>query len=426
MARLKVLVILINLVLLRLVVATELAAPSIETSSTSEAASTKLEHLRSVIEEAQMAHEHQQQAPSSGSASVFDHISSLDYSPVASHHLSDELTATGKKNNALLSSSDDNKLQQIEDKQQQHEKQTRPVRSQKRRSRAKLATTHPSAGSQLNSIASLVFNVLGQLEKVDVKRVLADLSQLGSAPPPQARTPPPPASPIKASSGLTSSNISAAEQQQRDGKLNVSALTAEGANLLGITKQLVKLARNQVLGDDQWGSGQQHYYASSFPGGYQTGLPASSASWLTSAPASMLSAASHALHDSLDFGSHHSHHQASLKSDWFWWAAPAVIVVGAGVIVVPLIAAWLVSQAMSQNAFTLTAGRRRRRRSTASLAGDGPDPFRPVDLFKLLDLHQLLDDAPELLVEKLSKFYSALDSIGARLAEPQPDAPVKP
>lgn len=268
------------------------------------------------------------------------------------------------------------------------------VKSSRRRSKSKSLV---SRRQQQQPIAILIANLLNQLERADFRRVLSDLvASSSSAPLDHAEQ-------RSASSGKVYANKSAdvklasapASQQQRDGKLNVSALSAESGNLLSITKQLVKLARNQVLGNE-FG----HYFA---------GSP----SWSSPLMPSMLSAASYALHDSLDFGGHST--GASLKNEWFWWVAPAVIVIGTGVIVLPLIAAWLVSQAMSQNTFTVSAGRRRRRRSAPVASGDHK---HHLDLFKLLNIHRLLDDAPELLVEQLSRLHDALDHVGAQFLKP--------
>lgn len=64
---------------------------------------------------------------------------------------------------------------------------------------------------------------------------------------------------------------------------------------------------------------------------------AGSGSWMMSP---MLSAASHLFHDTSDpfVGA-----TALAKSDWFWAVVPAVIAIEAGVIVVPLIAASIIS-----------------------------------------------------------------------------------
>jgi len=224
------------------------------------------------------------------------------------------------------------------------------------------------------NFGQLLLNLLGQLEKVDVRGLISSsLQQVGSS---QARS----------SSGQPALRRSAANSNGTSPRerVNASSISAEAGNLLSVTQQLVKLARSQVLGGDF-------------------------SSWLSPMTMpSMLSAASHMMHDSNDFTS------ASLKSDWFWVVAPAVIVIGAGVIVVPLIAAWLVSHMMNQNTFTVSAGRRRRRRHAGQLSRQTSSAASHQDLFKLLDIHRLLDD-PELLVDKLGRFHKALESVGSQL-----------
>lgn len=276
------------------------------------------------------------------------------------------------------------------------------------------------APSGTQTFANLMLNLIGQLEKVDVKRLVADAmrpsistrqsppasslsrhlqpagaaqSTTGSARAPTSATggatsSPPVNSTSSFSSASSSSSASNGKTRER---VNASAIAADSGNLLSITSQLVKLARTNLMGAEFGGP----------PG----------SAWLSApmlAMPSMLAAASHMLHDSgSDFTG------ASVKSDWIWMVAPAVIVIGAGVIIVPLIAAWLVSHAMAQNSFTVTAGRRRKRQAADGHLGD-----LGADLYRMLDLHKLADVAPELLVEKLSRFHLALERVAQSLAAP--------
>lgn len=275
------------------------------------------------------------------------------------------------------------------------------------------------------NFSHLLLNLLEQLEKVDVKKIISDsLSQSKLSATKGASNKSFPVYRDSSTKQLSNSTIATAnknsnsnsngnklnntiEPDHPDGRaregFNASVLGGDTGNLLSITKQLVKLARNQMVGGE---------YGSTYP---------SSSSWFSPlVMPSMLSAASHMLHDSnADFTA------ASLKSDWFWVVVPAVIVIGAGVIVVPLIAAWLVSNMMNQNTFTVSAGRRRRRRKRdVSFSNQFNQEFPNQthssiheDLFKMLDIHRLLDDAPQLLVDKLSRFYTALDSVGSTLGD---------
>lgn len=272
----------------------------------------------------------------------------------------------------------------------------------------------------LANFSSMLLNLLAQLEKVDVKKMISDsFSSQQQQPKSSTREESSKLSQIyvddsikqanstKKISNKSKLNNTILDHQQLNGEgggkaregVNVSALGGDTGNLLSITKQLVKLARSQMVGSE---------YGSTYPG---------SSSWFSSplVMPSMLSAASHMFHDSTnDFTA------ASLKSDWFWVVVPAVIVIGAGVIVVPLIAAWLVSHFMNQNTFTVSAGRRRRRRKRGAVDQFEAFPNQSYpdiheDLFKMLNLHRLLDDAPQLLVDKLSRFYKALDSVGSTL-----------
>lgn len=310
----------------------------------------------------------------SSSASLFDNINSLDFSP--SSQLNTTHVDFSTQDHGYLSKNDTNRAGKSH--------QPAAIKKQNLRKKAK----------SNNSMAHLVLNLLGQLEKVDMKRLISDsLAQFAASPGRQSAS-----EPVKgrnsstdkhqANNGNSTSKQSA--PHNRDQRLNVSAVTADTGNLLSITEQLVKLARSSMIGGDYAYGGVSPYSASS---------------WSMSpvmAP-SMLSAASHILHDSLG----HDFTGASLKSDWFWLVAPAVIVIGAGVIVIPMIGAWLVSHMMNQNTFTVAAGRRRKRSIDGSYGGHD-------ELLRLLNIHQLLDDAPELLVNKLGEFHRVLDSVGAK------------
>lgn len=190
-------------------------------------------------------------------------------------------------------------------------------------------------------------------------------------------------------------------------KLNASAIAAEKDNLLSVTRQLVKLARNQFGGGNLWfGSGSQGRDAGLFGGNSMGLLSAASQLAASSFYPEVYPDASAQVHN---FGHGHA---MSAKSDWFWLVMPAVIVFGAGVIVVPLIAAWLVSNAMGQSTLTVSAGKRRRRRDVSGFERPGELTLESnyADLFKMLNLHQLLDEAPDLLVNKLAKLNGAFES----------------
>ena len=247
--------------------------------------------------------------------------------------------------------------------------QPRPAKAGKRKRVGKSRQQQAS-----NLAGGLVLSLLSQLDKLDFKRIMASsLAQLGQelgGGPIERRS---------ASDEQKATNKSGPTNGKERGHIGAS-MVADTGNLLSITKQLVKLARGQVLSD--FGSG---WWA---PGSM-------------TAP-SMLSAASHLLHDSSDF------HGASLKSDWFWLVAPAVIVIGTGVIVIPLIAAYLVSHLMNQNTFTVTAGRRRRRRQVA-------EPLAPPGE---LDLRHLFEAAPQLLINQVSRLNQAFESVESKLVRP--------
>lgn len=189
-------------------------------------------------------------------------------------------------------------------------------------------------------------------------------------------------------------------------KINGSAILAEGDNLLSITKQLVKLARTGFVGNEYPPSHPVHHINS----GNMAGL----LNPLIGVP-SMMNGATHSLQSSADesgdHGSEH-HHHAAARGDMFWVVMPALIAVGAGVIVVPLIAAWLISSTMNQNTMTVAAGKRRRRRDVLDQILDPLSlESTHAGLFRMLDIHRILEDAPDLVIAKLSRLHDALDSV---------------
>lgn len=257
-----------------------------------------------------------------------------------------------------------------------------------------------NGSNQTSSVIKMISSLIDQIDRLDLKRLLVEsLNQLQQPRLAELILP----SVAKRRPGLR--DTKSTNETLKTAKVNGSAIAAESGNLLSITRQLVKLARNGFTGSE-FGSNPL--------------LGAHSANWLgplIAMPTMLSAAATHAMHaadQSAEFG---HHHLASSKSDWFWVIMPAIIAVGAGVIIVPLIAAWLVSGAMSQNTLTVAAGKRRRRRDTRGL---GQDPLAleltHSDVFKLLDLHAWLDDlAPDLFVSKLSRLHEALESIGSGL-----------
>jgi len=265
--------------------------------------------------------------------------------------------------------------------------------SPKRRAKSSPGRGGQSAGAAAAAASSLLVGLLRQLESVDLGRLFAGSPSWAS-----------PRNGAKVwleqtnRSQLNESSKGDRGKQNGQGvdkesRLNVSALSAEGANLLSITKQLVKLARNQVLSGGPMGMEQWFGSPGSSFGGGGMGLPSS-----------LMSAASSAFNEALE--PHHQQH-AMGKSDWFWLVAPAVIVIGAAVIVIPLVAAYLVSNAMSQNTFTVSAGRRRRKRA-AQEAGLG-------SVEALLELQ-----SGQRLVDRLSQFHGALESVARRLRRSEP------
>lgn len=337
MAQAKLLILVANLVLVRLALATSIEI-NLHQASDNQKPDDRQQH---------------------SSASILDGINSLDYAA-----------------NASLANTEPQVQHMAGDLQANHQEAVYPHKDPLPRSSAmnlnsrrvaKSASMRRQQQQQQPSLPQTIISLLGQLEKVDVKRIIADsLKQIEGR-----------------SSGTRHPSPAATNQtsKAKERVIGAGSLAADTGNLFSIGKQLVKLARSQVGSDFN--------------------------SWLSPmmAAPSFLSGASH-FGDSLgDFGST----AASAKSDWFWLVVPAVIVVGAGVIVIPLIAAWLVSNVMSQNTFTVSAGRRRRRDvSSVSAAGQPHN-----DLLKLLDIHQVLDE-PQWLVEKLARFHKALESVGTR------------
>lgn len=255
-----------------------------------------------------------------------------------------------------------------------------------------------------SSLSQMIVNLLGQLEKLDLKRLMFGGDDSTSS----SSSSSPTYSSLLSSDNLagiqqrlfnlarkssaiynvdqsisnitsahpkdnsTTKNVRQRQHHQHSGNSrtkSVNTLLADAGNLFSVTNQLVKLARHQIGGD-------------------MFGWP------------SMLSSNNHMLHGA-DFTS------ASIKSDLFWTVVPAVIVIGAGVILVPLIAAKLVSGMLSQGTFTVSAGKRRRRRDVSQessgtfVADDG--------LLSLLNIHQIMEDGSTLLAE-LGKFNSIMEN----------------
>lgn len=298
------------------------------------------------------------------SVPILDQINSLDYSAAPRQEHQSSLLSE-QTINSPSSSSPLKAQQDVSVSGKQNLRASRNTNKGQGKRKQKSAQT----------ISSQIANLIGQLEKVDVKQLISD-SIYGQT-----------------AAGESAKTASLNQSLPGSARISAGAITKDSANLLSITKQLVKLARNQVMGGE-FGplSGWQ-----------------STAGFMPS----MLASASHMLHDAPnDFTS------ASLKSDWFWLVAPAVIVVGAGVIVVPVIAAWLVSHLMNQGSYSVSAGRRRKKRS---LLDEQQLPLSQLfngDLLKTLNIHQLLhDDDPQLMVDKLSRFHDALARVGSALVE---------
>lgn len=142
---------------------------------------------------------------------------------------------------------------------------------------------------------------------------------------------------------------------------SLSTLLANVDNLLSAlfvdASQLTKLARNQIAGDLYGADGGNFVGAGGSIGSAAGSWP----SMLGLPPSqSLLSAMSNSN------SQQHALNSASLKSDLFRMVVPAVTIVGAGVIVLPLIAAKLVSGILNQGTFTVSTGKRRKKRQTSN------------------------------------------------------------
>lgn len=408
MVQLRLLILVANLLFLRTIVGqVEEAAPTNHMGAPEDGPQQR--HMRN---SSNGMSNHEETTSSSADVSILDRINSLDFAPMPAEPSGPASQVDGLPKVAVEPIAP-----------AEHPTHNAPVYPQRRRT-GKADQGEPKQQrarrrTQTPSIGQLMINMLGQLERIDLKRIIVDsLEQVKRSNPTYDQPLDWLASVV---APLWPSRARAAQRFSNDGSTNTTtktvsnptnkpqanrtrerislgALSAETGNLLSITKQLVKLARSGITGSE-----------------FGAGLGHSLAPWMA-APImmpSMLSAASHMFgHDSgNDFTS------ATLKSEWFWVVVPAVIVIGAGVIVIPLIAAWLVSHMMNQSTFTVTpAGRRRRKRHAPNSNESSGNPFRS-DLLKMLDIHQLLDDEPELLVGKLSRFHKALDSIGSGLLD---------
>ena len=305
----------------------------------------------------------QQEANSTSNVatSIFDTINSLDYSP------------SGQKDAAAQRSAND--VQRLKFEEAAAAKGKRRSKNLKGR-------------QEVETVARLLLKLLGKLETVDFKQLLLG----GGGATAQKRSD---------SAKLTQGG----DRTATSGRLNASSSFAgETGNLLSITKQLVKLARGHMLND--FGP---HY--SSYQPFYQ------------SMPSNLAAAASNMFHDTFDSLSGSSSGHLSAKSDWLWLVTPAAIVLGAGVILVPLVAAYLVSNMVQQNTFTVSAGRRRRKRQASELR---PETSDEQLLGHLLDWHKLFDGTnPELLVEQLARFHSALNNVDASFIKSTLSGPAK-
>lgn len=389
MTQVKLLILVVNLVFVRLALVS--------------AGESSLE----VTKETSLPGGHQAQV----GAALFDKINSLDFAPneqtinltSTNHQAQDKQNGLHDADVSSSSSSSSLYLHQVKN----GDKETRNRRKAKSGAGANMSNLRRHAVP--STIPQLLFSLLGQLEKVDVKRIIMDsIAQMRSGVDLNANgrsagqrqtikrrssnsnsgsnsTP--------KSSDLEQAATSAAANQTSKSKerLDVNSLAGDTGNLLSITRQLAKLARSQVLGGAEFGS----------PSSWFSPSPSMASSMFSGAGGS---------HFNLDPVGH-DFTAAGFKSDWFWLVVPAVIVIGAGVIVVPLIAAWLVSQMMGHNTFTVSAGRRRRRRDVNSSQASDPLAFESThkDLFRMLDIHQFLDD-PQFLTEKLAQFHKALES----------------
>lgn len=393
MTQVKLLILVANLVLIRLALANEIySKPKLAQAELQEAKQGKA------------TNDYSQQVAELSSIAL-EQVNSLDFAPNAEHlHQTNSSRALVESepfaafNTSLLPVEEPNLTNQTST-----HRSGRKLDSNRRRRKRQQQVTG-------NSFAKLFINLLGELEKVDFKRLIADSLSEGRSPNVVSNS----SSNldeklVRRSGNRRMNNITTTTMVDKVGindvgvksreRVNSSALGGDTGNLLSITRQLVKLARSQMVAGNDYGS-----------------MYPSSSSWFSPIMPimpSMLSAASHMLHDSGD-----SLTAASLKSDWFWVVVPAMIVIGAGVIVVPLVAAWLVSHMMNQNTFTVSAGRRRRKRSSGLPTDSTGGSSIHQDLFRMLDIHRLLDDAPQLVVEKLSRLHSALDSVGSTIADP--------
>lgn len=292
---------------------------------------------------------------------------------------------------------------------------------------AKRRSKSAKSSNPANRMLRLVSSFIEQLDRVDLKRLIAEsLLQLQQSRMSVADLTLPLGNRRKFSTPtqpLQTTNVNTNQQHQPNSganetlkrarpKLNGSAIATETGNIFSITRQLVKLARNGFVG------------AEFGPlGAIGPALGSSPTNWLgplIAMPTMLSAAATHAIHAASDHSADFGHHFAASKGDWFWVVMPAIICVGAGVIIVPLIAAWLVSSAMSQNTMTVAAGRRRRRRRRDTKASFSTDPLAlestHSDLFRLLDLHRWLDDMePETIVSKLARLHKALEFVGTEL-----------
>lgn len=96
---------------------------------------------------------------------------------------------------------------------------------------------------------------------------------------------------------------------------------------------------------------------------------------------------------------------ATAKSDWFWLIVPAVIVVGAGVIILPLIAACFVSM-FTSGSYTLSAGRKKR--DVTGAENQAANGRSLLDIYKSMSGNQ---DFIQQLIGDLAQFDKALSSV---------------
>lgn len=334
------------------------------------------------------------------SMSILDNINSLDFAPneqTFEQLTEKQQTIQESSNEKNITSNRKGKTLVVVDDDESSERKLANSIKPKSKQNGSSSRSIDNGINNNNNIGNLLINLLGQLEKVDIKRMITDsfaasneLSDVKRKNNKKRSNSTNPSNHVHNTNNSTNNKRTDNNNKER---ISLGAISNESGNLLSITKQLVKLARSGVIGGE--------FNSAPFL-----------TNWVPSPP-TMFSAASHMFHnDQNDFTG------ATLKSEWFWLVAPAVIVIGAGVIVIPLIAAWLVSHMMQQNSFTVSAGRRRRRRD---LTNQHQEIYKPTgihdDLIKMLDIHRLLY-SPELLVDNLSKFHGALDSVFTNLIEP--------